>query len=377
MMAIDRVKRRADKFTLITGMVGMLGMIPVAMEGASGEGVAGWEALVVEDMGSGWERIEGYSYDGGSGWYWLAEAGVWVSLAFGDSIRDWEALVAEDMGRGWERIEGHSYNAGAGWQWLAEAEVWGWVVESEREPAEMVMVEGGVLSTVTDLDGTSVDTFYIGKYEVTWGEWQEVRDWAADNGYDIGNRGQGCAEDHPVYQVAWYDVVKWCNAKSEWEGLDPVYTESGEVYRTGEPDDHTTIEQDLTANGYRLPYEAEWEFAARGGNQSNGYEYAGSNDLDAVGWYFENSEGAACDLRDGRGTWPVGQKAANELGLYDMSGNVWEFCWDEFFGAFRRIRGGAWEGNANFSSVWASREAFGPALRDTAYGFRLARSSGN
>lgn len=116
--------------------------------------------------------------------------------------------------------------------------------------------------------------------------------------------------------------------------------------------------------------EAEWEFAARGGNQTNAYTYAGSNDLNAVGWYLNNSGGAACNPSSGRGTWPVGQKAANELGLYDMSGNVSEWCWDQS-GSFRRVRGGSWDFFAVFCDV-SFRGGFGPDSRSSGSGFRLA-----
>jgi sulfatase modifying factor 1 len=240
-------------------------------------------------------------------------------------------------------------------------------------PEGMVLVEGGTLSTTNALNGTEVATFYMGIHEVTWGEWQEVRAWGEASGYEWPSwAGAGCAADHPVHTVNWYDALKWSNAKSEMEGLTPVYTVSGAVYRTGtgEPD-HTTISQNLSANGYRLPLEAEWEFAARGGNQTNGYTYAGSNELNAVGWYLDNSGGAACgEPWSGleRGTWPVGQKASNELGLYDMSGSVWEWCWDH-----GRIRGGGWFDPADNCTV-SLRGNAGSNNRFDHYGFRLARS---
>jgi formylglycine-generating enzyme required for sulfatase activity len=205
-------------------------------------------------------------------------------------------------------------------------------------------VEGGTLTTSNELDGTAVATFDIDEAELTWAEWQEVRAYAITVGYDIGNSGQGCAPDHPVHSVSWFDAVKWCNARSEMEGLQPVYTVDGSVYRRGE----TYPEWDTTANGYRLPTEAEWEFAARGGNASTDTTYAGSNTATEVGWISDNSAGATCDLDSGKGTWPIFQKGLNELGLADMTGNVAEWCWRQL-GEVYPYRGGSYRDPSYFS----------------------------
>lgn len=146
--------------------------------------------------------------------------------------------------------------------------------------------------------------FYVSRHEVTLEQYDEFCDASGrprpdDSGWGRGNRPVG---------VSWYDAVEYCNWLTEREGLTPCYSGGG-----------LATECNFSANGYRLPTEAEWEYAARGGQRSRGYMYAGSNNPDDVAWYQHNSDDQ---------THPVGQKKPNELGLCDMSGNSGEWCWD-------------------------------------------------
>jgi formylglycine-generating enzyme required for sulfatase activity len=230
----------------------------------------------------------------------------------------------------------------------------------------MVSVAGGTLPQSSELAGQVVAAFQIGKYEVTWGEWNAVRDWAVANnkGYDLAGVGAGNGDNFPVTNVSWHDVVKWSNARSEKEGLTPVYQVSGATYKT----EKVAPTLNASANGYRLPSEKEWEWAARGGVSSKGYKYSGSNTASAVAWYSTTtSDDSTNEVR----TKAVGTKAANELGIHDMSGNVEEWCLDV------RINGGWWNSFESYVTIALRGASKDADYRFNGLGFRLARSSGN
>jgi formylglycine-generating enzyme required for sulfatase activity len=190
-----------------------------------------------------------------------------------------------------------------------------------------------------------------------------------------------------VETVSWYDAIVFCNKLSVAEGLSPAYSIAGSI----DPSDWGAVPTSNNAtwdaavivsgsNGYRLPTEAQWEYAAKGGDGSPGnYTYSGSDNVDAVAWYSGNS---------GSMTHEVGKKAANGLGLYDMSGNVWEWCWDWYgaytnqaqtdptgpaSGANRVLRGGGWYDSAVLVRSAYRYYNFSPDYRGNFIGFRLVR----
>ena len=238
---------------------------------------------------------------------------------------------------------------------------------------EKILVEGGTfqmgstdseaLGDESPLHSVTVDSFYMLETEVTFAQYDAYCEdqgitKPSDNGLGRGSR--------PVINVSWNDAVKYSNWLSEQKGLTPAYEING-----------TSVNWNQSADGYRLPTEAEWEYAARGGKQSEGYKYSGSNDVGEVGWYGDNSNNAQ----------PVKGKKANELGLYDMSGNVGEWCWDwyasEYYssspganppgpssGLYRMTRGGSWFDSPGYLRV-SSRSGSIPDDNNSFLGFRL------
>ncbi len=205
----------------------------------------------------------------------------------------------------------------------------------------------------------TLSKYQIAEHEIKQFQWRRV----------IGTNSLWITgENSPVDQVSWYDMINFCNALSEQEGLAPVFILKG-----------TNVDVNWAANGYRLPTEAEWEYAAKGGNKSMGYKYSGNYDIEGVAWYSRNSLDK---------THEVGTKQPNELGIYDMSGNVWEWCWDWYgdyssstqtdprgpsTGSLRVFRGGSWDSFAGYCRVALCYHIY-PGYRYYDLVFRLART---
>lgn len=239
---------------------------------------------------------------------------------------------------------------------------------------DMVLIEGGRFLMQSEKQIDLTYSFYIGKYEVTFDEW-DIYNSTLDKQLEIQDEGWG-KKNRPIINVNWYEVINYCNWLSKQKGFPPAYDRKGNLL-----DEKGNITYDITkVKGFRLPSEAEWEYAARNRGQRSGQEFSGSSIANMVAWYKSNS-----DLK----THPVGGKKENELNIFDMSGNVWEWCHDTFeniikdnlinplgskSGQFRVIRGGSF--NLEKELMKTSYRFFHyPEIRHDYIGFRLARTN--
>ena len=226
-----------------------------------------------------------------------------------------------------------------------------------------------------------IKSFWMSDHEVTQAEWKDVMGSTPSYMANV----DGNADNNPVNEVSWYDALVYCNKRSIKEKLTPCYTikDSTDPDKWGKvptksDDTWNAVTCDWKANGYRLPTDAEWEWAARGGEN---YKYAGSDDIDDVAWY------AKYEYEYDTGTREVKRKKPNGYVLYDMSGNVWEWCWDWWrenipsdtpaegvpSGSLRSLRGGSWCNYDNICSV-DSRGIKAPSEGGNITGFRVVRS---
>lgn len=260
---------------------------------------------------------------------------------------------------------------------------------SQKIPDNFVFIKGGTfLNTKSNYYGqpATIPDFYMSQYEVTQKEWMEV----------MGNNPATFKGDTlPVETVSWYDCIEYCNKRSIKEGLQPYYTidkNKKDPYNTNELDSiKWTVTINEAANGYRLPTETEWEYAADGGQLSRNYAYSGSNTINETAWFWQNS---GDKYLTGSWAWSVleknhnqtkrvGSKTPNELGLYDMSGNVREWCWDWFHAPAepnmpnippgRVWKGGGWMG-ADFCCEPAFRAGYEANGKGADQGLRVCIS---
>lgn len=290
------------------------------------------------------------------------------------------------------------------------------VNQPSKVTVETVLVEAGTFNMGDEFEDLSdycrpvhqvtlTNNFELGKYETTNQEYVEFlndREVDSDGRYNgkvlIPMNYFGCQighnaikfyvknqilNDHPVISVTWWGAIEYCNWLSERTGYAKAYNENGEML-----DEYGNVTTNITeVKGYRLPTEAEWEFAARGGTNHSSYKYSGSDNPDEVAWYDNNSANPDNQMSNGKGTHKIGSKQPNILGIYDMSGNAYEWCSDSYVlyfdsvqtnpciatGSYRVLRGGSWLFDTTYARI-AYRCGFVPTDTDFNLGFRFCRT---
>ena len=253
-------------------------------------------------------------------------------------------------------------------------------------PANMSLIPAGSFTMGDSLDGDStalplhtvyVSAIYMDQYDVTQSLWEGVYQWAIAHGYSFDNAGQGSGLNRPEQMISWYDCVKWCNARSEMGGKKPAYYTNAGLsvpYRTGQLSPYVNWN-----GGYRLPTEAEWEKAGRGG--LSGLRFPWGNTINNSLAHYNDSDETPT---------PVNTYPPNGFGLYDMSGNMWQWCWDwsgsyasdsetdphgPMTGTTHVNRGGGMVG-AEYDCRVCDRDADNPTFRDNYVGFRSVLPTG-
>ena len=303
-----------------------------------------------------------------------------------------------------------TWNAGADWNQQMSSQVRFRIMADDglTAPPGFSLVPAGAFQMGDAIDGlaiapphsVTVDAFYAQQTETTKAQWDTVYNWALTQGYSYENPGNGKTGNHPVQNINWYDMAKWCNARSQMEGLVPCYYTDGAqtvTYKTGRVDLADAMVK-WSANGYRLPTEAEWEKAARGGLVQQRFPWGAESAHSWANYY--SVPGYPYDPSPTRGyhpsyqtgalpyTSPAGSFSANGYGLFDVCGNVFEWCWDWLgnyptaagpdthgpaTGVHRVLRGGGWDHGSSYGRCAFRNNMIGPDSRDAIIGFRTVR----